>query len=252
MRLRRLADNWDALGRLDPYWAILADPSKHGGGWSSEEFFETGRDHVTRFLELAEVEGRRTARRRGLDFGCGVGRLTLALAEHVDEVIGVDAAASMVQLARSHASTHPFGSRVRYRVNVAEDLAFVPSASMDVVLSVVVLQHVSNRLKTSYLREFVRVLDPDGVAVFTVPHGATASREGLLRRILPNAVLNVARRRLYGYRAVMEFHVMSRRRVEAVIRDAGGVVLAVHRDELAGPPWISWTYVVAPSIGGDR
>jgi 2-polyprenyl-3-methyl-5-hydroxy-6-metoxy-1,4-benzoquinol methylase len=252
MRLRRLAANWDALGRLDPYWAILADPAMHGGGWSSEEFFATGREHVASFLALAEAAGRRTPRRHGLDFGCGVGRLTLALADHVEEVLGVDAAASMIELAESHAAEHPSGSRVTYRVNVADDLAFLPSGSVDVILSVVVLQHMSNRLKRAYLREFVRVLSPEGVAVFTVPHGAAFSAQGLLRRILPNAVLNVVRRRIHGYDAVMEFHVMSRRRVEAVIRDAGGVVLSVHPDALAGSPWISWTFVVAPSTGGRR
>lgn len=41
-------------------------------------------------------------RKHALDFGCGVGRLTQALAAHFDEVTGVDISPSMIKLAKKY------------------------------------------------------------------------------------------------------------------------------------------------------
>jgi SAM-dependent methyltransferase len=114
---RGLADletKWDALGREDPLWAILTDPSKAGGRWSPEEFFATGRTEIDNvFAELAALE-LPVQPGTALDFGCGVGRLTQALAERFGHVIGLDVAPSMVELARAHERS---GGNVTYRVN---------------------------------------------------------------------------------------------------------------------------------------
>ena len=45
--------------------------------------------------------GSPAARRSALDFGCGIGRLSQALAEHFDQVYGVDISPKMIELARA-------------------------------------------------------------------------------------------------------------------------------------------------------
>ncbi len=50
-------------------------------------------------------------KRRALDFGCGVGRLTQALARHFNIVDGVDIAPSMIELANQFNRS---GGRCRY------------------------------------------------------------------------------------------------------------------------------------------
>jgi ubiquinone/menaquinone biosynthesis C-methylase UbiE len=120
---------------------------------------------------------------RALDFGCGAGRLTQALATRFDRVDGVDVATSMVDLARRH-NTHP--DRVAFHLNERPDLRALEDGSYDFILSIVVFQHMSNDLKAGYLREFVRVLAPGGVAVVrskAQPESLvrSASKMGLIR-----------------------------------------------------------------------
>jgi SAM-dependent methyltransferase len=69
---------------------------------------------IGRLLELIPVRG------RVLDLGCGLGKLALALAPHVEEVIAVDRSAAMLRLAQAlDAGDHP---NVRWMHDRAEAL----------------------------------------------------------------------------------------------------------------------------------
>jgi ubiquinone/menaquinone biosynthesis C-methylase UbiE len=170
VKLPQLQKQWDALGRSDPLWAVLTVPGRRGGGWDVDEFFALGRDEVRGHLQHMDELGLRIERQRALDFGCGVGRLTQGLAEHFESVVGVDIAPSMIDLARRH---NRFGQRCQYYVNARSDLQLFPDANFDFVLSVIVLQHVEPPYSRGYVREFLRVLRPGGVAVFQAPSSFT-------------------------------------------------------------------------------
>jgi len=88
--LRRHQRDWEDLGELDPYWAILAYPERRFGRWDLDEFFRTGAEEIARLEAEMQRLGRPARRERALDFGCGVGRLTQALAPHFERVVGVD------------------------------------------------------------------------------------------------------------------------------------------------------------------
>ncbi len=243
MNLDDLRRNWDGLGRIDPLWAILAYPERHRGGWEGHEddFFDSGRTAVDEVVAmLARVGATPTGSGRAMDFGCGAGRLTQGLAEHFQQVDGVDIAASMVDLARRH---NRVGGRVTYHLNEAPDLSLFADDTFDFLLSIIVLQHIPNDLKRTYLTEFVRVLRPGGVAAFTVPSHGDWTLEGTVRR-LPNSWQNVYRRRRYGYDEVMEFHPLHRHKVEALLHAAGAEVVHVEREHMAGPRYTSFMYVV--------
>ncbi len=71
----------------------------------------------------------------------------------------------------------------RYVANSAEQLPFA-DASFSFIYSNIVLQHVPRRFSTAYLREFVRVLAPDGILVFGVQDSfAAPDVSSLLLRI---------------------------------------------------------------------
>ena len=74
-----LEQNWDDLGRRDPMWAILTSPNKRKNRWDEDEFFATGVEVVAEVMAGLDGLGIVVSRRRALDFGCGVGRLTQAL-----------------------------------------------------------------------------------------------------------------------------------------------------------------------------
>ena len=74
---------------------------------------------------------------RALDAGCGSGRHTRALAEHFDDVVGVDISEPLIDIARQRPGPH-----LRY---LASDLmAFTDGAGFDLVFSSATLHHVSD------------------------------------------------------------------------------------------------------------
>jgi SAM-dependent methyltransferase len=166
VRFSALRRNWERLGRRDPYWAVLTDPSKQDGGWDVGEFFASGVAEIDDVLQRAGQLGFTAARGRALDFGCGVGRLTQAMATHFARCDGVDISESMLQAARQQ---NRWPERCHYHLNPASDLALFHDASFDFVYSTLVLQHMEPRYSTGYIREFLRVLAPHGLLVFQVP-----------------------------------------------------------------------------------
>src|SRR5262245_45857186 len=102
MKLRAQQAQWDRLGRTDPLWAILTDPDCRYGRWDVEEFFARGRAEIDQAMRIAERLAVPARRDTALDFGCGVGRLTQAMAAYFDRVTGVDIAPAMLQLAAQY------------------------------------------------------------------------------------------------------------------------------------------------------
>lgn len=174
MDLAELQRNWDAFGRIDPLWAILTTPRLRGNRWDPAEFFSTGRDDVAGVMNDAARLGVPRKCGRALDFGCGVGRLTQALANYVEHAVGVDIAPSMIELARRY-NVH--GSRCEYIVNDSDNLSRFADQTFDIVYTGRVLQHVAPQYAEQYIREFVRVLAPGGYLSFDVPseHGLFAA-----------------------------------------------------------------------------
>ncbi len=99
-RLRRHRQDWDDLASLDPYWSVLTEPGKRFGGWDRDEFLRSGQTEIEGLMVAARELGLPQAHEAALDFGCGLGRLTRALARHFGQAWGVDISARMVEQAR--------------------------------------------------------------------------------------------------------------------------------------------------------
>lgn len=91
-----------------------------------------------------------------LDVGCGDGSHLRALSDRVGRGIGVDFAPRMIDVARRQTND----PSLSFRVDDAEDLATIPESSVDVVISVGVLEHVLRPARV--LRQVRRVLTDDG------------------------------------------------------------------------------------------
>ncbi len=173
MNLAESQLHWDLLGRANPFWAILTGNQK----WELDQFLLSGELEIARVVRYVELLGMKMSRQRALDFGCGVGRLTQALCSYFFRVDGVDIAPSMVERARE---LNRFGDRCAYHVNSANDLRVFRDESFDFIYSNIVLQHIAPEDAKNYMREFVRVLAPDGVAVFQMPSSPTPPGHGAL------------------------------------------------------------------------
>ena len=157
---------WDRHAQRDPLWAILSDATKRHGGWDIARFLRAGIAEIESLLYELDAQDRELRRGAALDFGCGVGRLTQALAPHFDRVVGVDISPRMLELA-ARLNQHP--QTVSYVCNSTADLRVFEDRSFDFIVSTVVLQHVQPEFACSYLREFFRALAPSGIGVFQLP-----------------------------------------------------------------------------------
>jgi SAM-dependent methyltransferase len=187
MTLDRLKSTWEGLGRDDPLWAVLTVPERRGGGWQVDEFLDTGAKPVDAVLRLLDEAGLAIGD-RVLDFGCGAGRLSNALAEQVKEVVGIDIAQSMIDEANR---INRFPGRVKF---VAYDGTRLPFAdeSFDGVLSLISIQHSPPAVQLACLVELQRVVRPGGVLVLQIPtrpgRPADLPTEAMLARIEPVSV----------------------------------------------------------------
>lgn len=225
---------------------VLTDASKKESGWDREEFFETGRAEIASLLQRLPVLGLTPERGKVLDFGCGPGRLSQALAQYFAEVWGVDVSSKMIELA------HKFnrqGNRCQYVVNSRSDLSLFAPQSFDFIYSRLVLQHIPNRFSLRFVREFMRILKPGGVAVFQLstyagaPHLLARLRQRwatIHRRVFHHrhllyyvlVALGYPPHRLYrehGYRPVMGMNTMDSSKVDAAIE--AGRSRIVHVDK---------------------
>jgi SAM-dependent methyltransferase len=157
---------WEQHARRDPLWAVLSDGAKRDGQWDSAAFFETGVTEIGSLLRDLDAQGIVFNRGAALDFGCGVGRLTQALAPHFARAVGIDISPSMLDVARRR---NRFPERVSYVSNQTADLRAFQDGTFDFLVSLIVLQHLPPDIGVGYLREFFRVLAPAGVLVFQLP-----------------------------------------------------------------------------------
>lgn len=137
--------------------------------WNKEDFFGTGEESV-RELILSDLNaicgGRDPASMRVLELGCGVGRMTRALAATFGEVHGVDISGEMVRRARRNLRAVP---NAQIHRNSGHDLAVLEGLRFDFAHSYIVFQHISSRrIIERYVGEVRRVLRPGGLFKFQV------------------------------------------------------------------------------------
>jgi SAM-dependent methyltransferase len=164
---------WDQAARDDAMFNIITDPDCRDGGWNPVEFFAHGRAEIDRAIWHLDDLPVKYKTGRALDFGCGIGRTTQALAFIFDRVDGVDISDEMIRLALGHDT-----GRCCFHHNACADLKLFRARTFDFVYTMVVLQHMPQDLQHGYVREFFRVLKRGGVVMFEVPEGPDSGHPG--------------------------------------------------------------------------
>jgi ubiquinone/menaquinone biosynthesis C-methylase UbiE len=274
MNIRQLKKNWNRFGETDPLWAILTHAGKKGNRWQFDEFFCTGEAEVGVIMDYVHSLGINLLRSKALDFGCGVGRLTQALANYFGEVDGVDIAPSMIRLAKRY-NRHP--RNCKYYLNTRADLRLFGDATFDFIYTNITLQHMEPRYTKAYLKEFLRLLSPEGVLIFNPPtgpilppeaqDGGTKAKEDQRERtnaIEGKNLLAITKQfiksrtpgtifKVYDfYRSLrapdfprIEMYPIKREEVERFLELNGARILGVVQIGIAGREWLSYRYSVA-------
>jgi ubiquinone/menaquinone biosynthesis C-methylase UbiE len=236
LNLRALQKHWNSLGNQDPLRAILARSEKKDVPWDVQKFFETGVSEIDEMLRYLESVHAPPGKKWALDFGCGVGRLTQALAKHFEQVCGVDISPAMIEHARSYQA---HGANCQYLLNETSDLRCFPDGRFDFIYSSITLQHMPARFARRYIVEFLRVLQPAGLLLFQIP----SHRQGKLARIRTLAH-DVVDPLLHPFVPRVVMRGIPREEVIRLLREAGVEILDIAPDESAGPTWQSFRYLV--------
>lgn len=161
---------WDARAREDAFYFV--DNTGRYGDADLNRFWASGEETLETMLEA--VDGEIAPGDSIVEIGCGVGRMTRALANRAGHVRALDVSSEMVRQARE--LNLELGN-VEFIVGDGSTLSPIADSSADVCHSHVVFQHIPDPAITlSYIREIGRILRPGGWAFFQVSNAPEIHR----------------------------------------------------------------------------
>lgn len=125
-------------------------------------FFEVGEKKAQKTIDpvLKEWDKYPTESGTALDIGCGVGRMTRALASRFDEVIGIDVSEKMIERAKSLNKDY---NNIEFYSNDGVQYTAIDDSSIDFVFSYEVFQHFPSKDVINHnISEISRVLKTGG------------------------------------------------------------------------------------------
>jgi len=163
---------WQAWGVRDPYYAVLTNPKFRSAVLTPEAkhvFFESGKWTVDKvFAMCRQYVDPNFAPQRILDFGCGVGRMSIPFAAHSREVVGVDVADAMLDEARMNCKSQGCANVTLVR---SDDTLSAVTGQFDLVHSCLVLQHLEVPRGRAIFSELVKRVRPGGCGIIQVTFG---------------------------------------------------------------------------------
>ena len=162
---------WRAYGEEDPYYGVLTLEAYRKGSIAAnrEAFFATGEAAVAEVLARVEAAIGPVGRGHALDFGAGVGRLSLPLAARFAAVTSIDVSPGMLrELGRNAAA------RAIATIIPRGDIDGVP-ATVDFALSLIVLQHIAPARGLATMLAIWDRLAPGGAMALEVPIASSRS-----------------------------------------------------------------------------
>jgi SAM-dependent methyltransferase len=151
-------DDWRIIATHQPFYGVLANERYYTHLLTpdaKEEFYASGVADIDYVAgTLAALNGGHFAPTTALDFGCGVGRLTFAMAKYAPSVIGVDVADAMLDVARREAMERGVAG-----IELQDDL---PECRVAWINSHIVFQHIPPERGHEILDRLVQLVEPGG------------------------------------------------------------------------------------------
>jgi SAM-dependent methyltransferase len=170
MEARHMRRFWDARAREDAFFFV--DTTGRYRDPDTERFWASGDETLRAFSDRLGVAVEPTD--VAFDIGCGLGRLTRALAARSSQVLAIDVSADMLEQAKKYNAQL---TNVTWLQGDGVSLQPVSDASVDAIVSFVVFQHIPDPAITlGYVREMGRVLRPGGWSAFQVSNDPSVHR----------------------------------------------------------------------------
>jgi 2-polyprenyl-3-methyl-5-hydroxy-6-metoxy-1,4-benzoquinol methylase len=152
-----------------------------------------------------------------LDFGCGAGRISRWLSEEFDSIYAYDVSKNYLKIAQKYLKNEKISNVHFSQLTSIDDLKAFPN--VDLIYSVIVLQHNPPPIIHRIIVQFMKALNPGGVAFFQLP----TYKEGY--RFLVEEYLGEE-----SPQAEMEMHVLPQHAVFEIVREGNGRLLEVVED----------------------
>lgn len=217
-------ENWERAARVDAADAVLTRPSIFDRSRDDQEVLEIGEAEANQVVaDFESHTGKNPSDSVVLDYGCGIGRIAVPLAERFKQVDAVDVAPTMIKQARKYAEQRQVGDRINFWRVGEPELRSVPDNHYDLIVAAITIPHIAPPNNTISLAALVGKLREGGVLIFDAvsSRGWTFPVSPQLRRraysFLPQATL----------RDLVEMHGLPESEMHRVVSASGGNVAEV-------------------------
>ena len=227
-----ITEKWVQHGNTEPYWSVLTQERFRSSNIdvSRDQFYASGHGNVNNAIRAVRRAGVDPAGfRTAIDFGCGVGRLTFALAKHVGFVTGIDISAAHVRHAQNRARETQVGNVAFKVLGNVSDISMLEKT--DFIISLIVLQHNPPPIMGEIFGRLLRLLNRGGVVylqTLTYIDGYVFDVENYLKNDKVN----------------MEMNYLPQKTIFRIISDQGCIPLEVREDGWGGASAVSHTFLI--------
>ncbi len=225
---------WEFLGTERAHFSVLTDddflPANLAG--SQERFWASGEHEAARAARIAARHGVTNLNDRiCVEYGCGVGRVTMGFAQRAPWVHAYDISKPHLDFARARADELAIKNVTFHECS---DLVNSTITPCDFFFSIIVFQHNPPPVILALIDRALAALRPDGMAVFQVPTYIAGYRFELREWLATDHALD------------MQMHCVPQDRIIDVIARQGCKLLEIREDNCAGDlaSIISNTFVV--------
>ncbi|MEW6168624.1 MAG: class I SAM-dependent methyltransferase [Pseudomonadota bacterium] len=216
--------DWEEWGSADPYFGVCSDDTYRRSNLTSqarEQFFRSGEAHIRNVIaRLHEHFDSTFTPHSALDFGCGVGRLTIPLAMRANQVLGIDISRSMIEEAVRNCDEAGIDN---VSFAISDDALSAAPWKFDIVHTNIVLQHIPWRRGRRIIQQLADRVEKNGYLCAQVL--TRCSSPVLIRRLVKlryaipalNWTRNLLRRRP-AFEPAMQLHVYD---LKSIISDLG-------------------------------
>jgi len=220
--LKRVETTWARLGQEDAHWSVITDDRfrKHSITGHLDDFFAMGEADIARVeASLARVGLALSDIETAMDFGCGVGRLSIPLARRTSHVLGVDISAAHLQEAKANVENIGCRNIEFFKASSVADIRELQE--FDLIISLIVLQHNPPPVMLEILNALCERVKPGGYLYIQ----AQTYRSGYHYSVEED---------LSDLSDKMEMHVLPQHLFLQTIQDRGLTILEVMEDGAAG------------------
>lgn len=168
--LEETARTWSRFGDETPHWSVLTNDCYTPDNIDAniDAFYQTGVHGIDQVLNTLKRAGLKSdGFEKAMDFGAGVGRLSMPLAARAEHVTSVDISSGHLKLAQERADATGVTNVQFVHLRDLRDLDGF--SGYDFIISLIVLQHNPPPIMAYAFSRLLRALKPGGVAVIQMP-----------------------------------------------------------------------------------